>query len=339
MFYSTKNFRSNLFLTIFISVAILAGGFSIFEFKKFDKEISQTLLAQTSIFPMAKEKPITLIFVGDIMLDRGVEYMVEKYGEGDYQFPFLKIAKDLKRADILFGNLEGPISDKGIKVGSIYSFRSDPKAIEGLTFAGFDFLSVANNHMFDYGRKALEDTFLRLKADGINYVGAGFNEKEAYLPVIKEVKGTKMAFLAYTNLGSPFWEAKGNNSGISWLEKERLEKDVKEAKKQAEIVIVSFHYGEEYFSEPTDFQVYISKAAIDAGADLVIGHHPHVVQKIEKYKEGWIAYSLGNFVFDQGFSEETMRGLLLKVLIEDDKIKKIIPVKIKINNFFQPEIQ
>jgi len=285
------------------------------------------------------KKPITLFFIGDIMLDRGVEYMIVKEGKGDYKFPFLKIADYLEEADILFGNFEGPISNKGIKVGSIYSFRTDPKAIEGLVFAGFDILSEANNHVFDYGREAMEDTFSRLKASGIDYVGAGFNEKEAYSPVIKEIRRVRIAFLAYTNLGSSSWKAINERSGIAWLEEQRMKEEIKKAKDLADIVIVSFHYGEEYFLEPVSFQVSISKTAIDSGADLIIGHHPHVIQPVEKYKDAYIAYSLGNFIFDQGFSEKTMEGLLLKVLIEDKEIKELIPIKFEINQFFQPEIK
>ncbi|PIV45302.1 MAG: hypothetical protein COS25_00520, partial [Candidatus Nealsonbacteria bacterium CG02_land_8_20_14_3_00_37_10] len=106
---------------------------------------------ETSTLLVGEEQPIKIILVGDIMLDRGVEYMVEKEGKGDFRFPFIKIADYLKGADIVFGNLEGVISDKGIKVGSIYSFRANPKAIEGLIFAGFNVLSLANNHAFDYG--------------------------------------------------------------------------------------------------------------------------------------------------------------------------------------------
>ncbi len=330
-----KKFKS-LFLFIFLLVSALAGSFFIFELLNFEKEISKIYFAQFSILPK-RENKITLIFVGDIMLNRGVEYMVKKYGKGDYKFPFLKIVDFLKEADILFGNLESPISDKGKKVGSIYSFRTEPKAIEGLKFAGFDILSVANNHIFDYGREAMEDTFLRLKEAGIDYLGGGFDEKEAYFPIIKEIKKTKIAFLSYTNLGSPFWKAEGKRSGIAWLEKERMEKEIKKAKEKADLVIVSFHFGEEYFSKPTNFQIQISKAAINAGADLVIGHHSHVIQPIEKYKGKYIAYSLGNFVFDQKFSKETMKGLMLKVLIENSKIKEVVPIEIKINKYFQPE--
>ncbi|MCH8741307.1 CapA family protein [Patescibacteria group bacterium] len=278
------------------------------------------------------------------MLDRGVEFTVNKYGEKDWRFSFLEIADDLKEADILFGNLEGPISDKGTKVGSIYSFWADPQAIKGLSFAGFDILSVANNHMFDYGREAMQDTFLRLKEAEIDYIGGGFNEKEAHSPLIRKIRGptlgqVKVAFLAYTNLGSENWAAKGDNSGIAWLTKERLEKDIKETKKQADIVVISMHFGEEYQSQPTPEQKFFSRLAIDSGADLVIGHHSHVIQEIEKYNEGYIDYSLGNFVFDQGFSEETMRSLMLKVFIEDGKIKEVVPIEIKINNFFQPSLE
>jgi len=294
--------------------------------------------------PPAPEVPktITLFLVGDIMMDRGVEYMIKKEGGGDFRFPFLKIAKDLKEADILFGNLESPISDKGTKVGSIYSFRTDPKAIEGLTFAGFNILSLANNHALDYGRDAFEDTLKRLKESNINYVGAGFNENEAYSPIVKEINGIKIGFLAYTNLGSPYWKATENSLGIGWVDWNNIEKiknEIENAKSEVDILIVSLHSGEEYSLKPTQFQVEFSKMATDAGADLIIGHHPHIIQKNEKYGNGWIFYSLGNFVFDQNFSEETLQGEMVKVLIENGKIKKVIPINIEINKFFQPEIK
>ncbi len=331
----SKKIQSFLFFLIFLLIAILVGNFLIFEIQRFEKEIS---LAQIlTNFPKKKQKPITLIFVGDLMLDRGVEYMIEKYGEGDYRFPFLKIAGFLQGPDILFGNLEGPISDEGVKVGSIYSFRHDPKAIDGLAFAGFNIISVANNHIFDYGREAMEDTFKRLKEAKIDYVGGGFNENEAQSPIIKEIEDTKIAFLAYTNLGSEYWAAQGEKSGIAWLNEANLKKDITLAKNQADLIMVSMHFGEEYQTSPTKEQEYFAHLAIDSGADLIIGHHPHVIQPIEKYQNGWIAYSLGNFVFDQGFSEQTMRGILLKVLIENNEIKKLIPIDIKINKYFQPE--
>ncbi len=304
-----------------------------------DAKINSLYLQAVINRPFSKKiNFVTLFFVGDIMLDRGVELEIKKNGNSDFKFPFLKIGKDLKEADILFGNLEGPISDKGQKVGSIYSFRMDPKSVDGLLFAGFDILSVANNHIFDYSRVAMEDTFSRLKKAGIDYVGAGLNEIEAYLPKIKEINSTRIAFLAFNDLGSPYWEAKGERSGMALLDKDKLEKSIKNAKNQADLVVVSMHFGEEYKTSPTPEQKELARLAVDLGANLVIGHHPHVIQPLEKYKEGWIAYSLGNFIFDQSFSEETMEGLMLKVLVRDKKIAEIVPIKIKINQYFQPEI-
>ncbi len=286
-----------------------------------------------------EDTAIILFAVGDIILDRGVELNIKKNGNGDFRFPFLRIADDLKEADILFGNLEGLISDQGENVGSIYSFRANPEAIEGLKYAGFDVLSLANNHMLDYGRDALEDTFKRLKEAGIDYVGAGLNEQEAYSPLIKEVKETKIAFLAYTDLGPESWKATNEYSGMAWINEEdmeRVKKDIEKAKEESDILIISLHSGKEYSTTPSSFQSYFFKACIDAGADMGIGHHPHVVQDVEKYGDGWIAYSLGNFVFDQGFSEETMESCLLRITIKDKKIEQVSCQKVKISDFFQP---
>ena len=269
-----------------------------------------------------------------MVFDRGVQYMIEKEGGGDFKFPFLKIADELNRADIVFGNLEGPISDKGTKVGSIYSFRNDPEAIEGLIFAGFNVISLANNHAFDYSKVALEDCLTRLSAAGIAYAGAGFDEKEAFSPTIKEINGTKIGFLAYTNLGPEVWRAQGENSGIAWISDELLgnaEQQIRKAKQVSDVLIVSLHAGEEYQEAPTQFQIDFNKMAEEAGADLVVNHHPHVIQQD--------FYSLGNFIFDQGFSEETMKSKVIEVKIQDKKIKSVLTKKIKINEFFQPEIE
>jgi len=286
-----------------------------------------------------KESPTsTLLFTGDIMLDRGVEDYINREGKGDYKFPFLKIADYLQKADILVGNLEGPISDKGVKAGSIYSFRMDPKAIGGLTYAGFDILSLSNNHMLDYTKEALTNTLSRLEEAKIDHTGGGLNQDEAYSPVIKELNGTKIAFLSYTNLGSPNWAAGTTTAGIAWLTEEKLEQGIESAKEKADIVIVSFHIGEEYKAEPDTAQKHFSQLAIDYGADAVISHHPHVVQKQEIYKGKHIFYSLGNFVFDQGFSKETMEGQIVKISIKEGEIQEVTPIKIKMNEFFQPEI-
>lgn len=334
-----KKRRPLFFILFILLLSFIVGSFFILEIQKTKKEIVGTSSSQPPLTRFKKsEKQINLFFVGDIMLDRGVEWAVQKYGQGDWKFPFLKISNELKEADILSGNLEGPISDKGRKVGSIYSFRANPEAIQGLKYAGFDILSVANNHIFDYSREAMEDTFLRLKEASIDYVGGGFNNKEAYSPIIKEINNKKIAFLSYTNLTPESWEAEEERSGIALADEERIKENIKDAKKRADFVVVSFHFGDEYQVTSNSSQKLLAKTAIDSGANLVIGHHPHVIQEIEQYRDGYIAYSLGNFVFDQGFSEETMKGLLWKVVIKGGRIKEVIPVEIKINQFFQPEV-
>ncbi|MEK9154632.1 MAG: CapA family protein [Patescibacteria group bacterium] len=290
------------------------------------------------IIDFKKQEPITLIFVGDIMLDRGVANQIKK--NSDYYFPFLKTAEILRSADLTFGNLEGPISSSGRNQGSIYSFRAEPSVVEGLRFAGFDVLSVANNHIMDWGREALEDTVDILEANGIKSIGAGKNFFEANNFTIKEIKGTKVAFFAFTDLYPKSLEADVNSAGISSFDAERVKNEIWLIKnlKVADIVVVSFHWGKEYETRSNSFQQKIGRDLINSGADIIIGHHPHVVQEIERYKSGWIAYSLGNFVFDQNFSDGTKEGLALFAEIRDKKIISFNPLEIKINPYFQPEI-
>jgi len=306
-----------------------------------DNERDSLLLSVDKEQESSNDSEINLFFVGDIMLGRGVEYMINKEGRGDFKFPFLKIANKPKESDILFANLEGPISDKGVRVGSIYSFRFKPEAVDGLIYGGLDILSLANNHMFDYQNVALENTMKILKENNIDYIGAGFNKEEAFSLKIKEIKNTKIGFLAYTNLGPENWKAGERNSGIAWIGENDIGEVIgyiEKAKEKIDVLIISLHAGEEYKKNPTPFQASFAESCIENGADLVIGHHSHVVQRIEKYKDGWIAYSLGNFVFDQGFSEETMKSIILKVIIKDKKIKEIFSEDIEINKYFQPEL-
>ncbi len=282
--------------------------------------------------PEIIESPeLKLYFVGDIMLDRGVLHYIKK--NNDWNWPFLKIANDLQEADLVFGNLESMISNKGHNVGSIYSFRAPPETLQGLIYASFDVLSVANNHSFDYTVQAFSDTLERLEKANISYTGGGFNTEEAHSVVIKEIKDTKIGFLGYTSVGSVNWQAKEDVPGIAWMDFNRLdilERDINKAKEKVDILIVSFHFGIEYEKQPSQEQVILAESALKYGADIIAGHHPHVVQPLEKKEKGIIAYSLGNFVFDQYFSEETMRGAILKVIVQDKKIidSELIPTKL-----------
>lgn len=279
-------------------------------------------------------EPVTLFFVGDIMLSRLIGDIMAR--NNDWRYPFLETAEFLKNMDVTFGNLEGPISARGMKVGSIYSFRSDPRAIEGLLYAGFDVLSIANNHIWDYGADAARDTLTIVKKAGIGIVGGGEDYSEAHKPLIKDVKGTKVAFLGYTDLISSSLGSKTSKPAIAYLNIEQAVTDIKEARKLADFVVISLHWGNEYETTHNRNQEKVAKALIDAGAQLIIGHHPHVVQSVEEYKGGYIAYSLGNFVFDQNFSPDTKKSLTLKVILKDKKISQVEQIKIGFTSSYQP---
>lgn len=292
-----------------------------------------------------KNRTFTLLFAGDIMLSRSVGKIMES--RRDYKYPFLKIADFINNADLAFANLEGPVSARGRNQGSIYSFRADPRAVEGLLFAGFDIVSLANNHIWDWGSEALSDTVRLLKEKSIETAGAGRNEDEANSPVIiiagdgdgkppAKNEFLKIGFLAYTNLYPEGLEARGENPGVSHFNPDGIKEAIRRLRREADIAVVSLHWGEEYKTVSNADQRRMARAFIDSGADLIIGHHPHVPQEVEKYKNGWIVYSLGNFVFDQSFSEETMGGLMARVLVENKKIIRLEPLQIKISGTFQP---
>ena len=208
-----------LFAIVGTIYAILFGGTFFFWHDKF-LLFPKLSLGETKLSLDNDTDTITLLFAGDIMLDRGVEFYINQHN--DWKLPFLHIADTLKNADLTFGNLESVISDKGENQGSIYSFRADPKALEGLIFAGFDVLSVANNHSLDYGSDALLDSIQRLKDSGIVPIGGGSNRYEANAPVFKryytskyDSAGTIIAILAYTTMGSPLWHLPVGHLGTS----------------------------------------------------------------------------------------------------------------------------
>lgn len=301
-----------------------------------DKTESRIKAVPATAIKFVKEEtlPSTLLFVGDVMLDRGIERIARK--KNDWRYPFLKVTKLLSDSDLLFGNLESPISNRGRKAGSIYSFRADPYVLQGLIAAGFDVMSFANNHVWDYGREAFTDTLLFLNKVGIGYVGAGFDYKEAHKPLVKNIRGTKIAFLAYTKLIPVSLTRENSTPAVAYLELSQVKADIEKAAALADIVVVSYHWGQEYKTTHSSFQEKIARASIDAGATLVIGHHPHVVQGVEKYKNGYIAYSLGNFIFDQNFSRPTSKGLLLKTEIVGKSITNVQLIEVSFNQTFQP---
>lgn len=260
---------------------------------------------------------VTLSFVGDIMMARGVRNSVVKNFNNDYSALFEK-TNQLKKSDIVFGNLEGTASDQGVDQKNLYSFRMDPGVITALKGAGFSVLSVANNHVADWGREAFVDTLYRLKENEINYTGGGHNKEEAKTPVIVEKYGMKIGFLGFSDKGPNYMTASEEKAGVLLASDPNFDEIIKNAAQQVDYLIVSFHFGEEYQNTHDTRQENLSHRAIDAGAKIAIGHHPHVVQDTEVYKDGFIAYSLGNFIFDQSWSKPTMQGMILEIKLNRD---------------------
>lgn len=328
------------------SIAILATlGFALGFFVtktlagvKSDKNITtaQTALTETINQEPPQIKNTTLYFVGDMMLDRSVRTSVVKNFNGDYNKLFINLG-ELKNADILFANLEGDVSDKGNNVGSKYSFRMDPLVLPALKEAGFDIVSFANNHVGDWNITAFKDTLTRLSENGILQTGAGLTKDEAENPTIIEKNGVKFGFLGFSDVGPNWIKATSANPGILLASDPRLGEIVKNAKAKVDVLITSFHWGIEYKKVHNARQETLAHTAIDNGADMVIGHHPHVIQDIGVYKDKPIVYSLGNFIFDQYFSKDTMEGMLYEAVFEGKDLKETKSRLIKLNSKYQPE--
>lgn len=296
------------------------------------KEEAQAVLEKPNL-PVPEQPLVHLVAVGDMMLSRNVGQKMVKYN--DYQYPFRKMGQFLQNADITFGNLESPLlAGEPVHTPSMV-FRADPECAGALTTVGFDVLSLANNHIMNQGDKGLKKTLELLEQEGIQGIGAGLNREMAHQAAIVERNNLKIAFLAYTYAGNT--EAKENNAGAAIMNIEDLKSDLGKAKKEADLVIVSMHAGTEYKRAPNAGQIAFARQAIDAGADLVIGHHPHWFQTVEKYKGKYIIYSLGNFVFDQMWSEETREGMVADIYLDRDGVVELNFLPVKIFDYSQPQ--
>lgn len=338
-----KSKKLGAFVPATLIVVIAMAGFFVFKPQLLKAPVNQNISQQPTSEDSKNQNPaqenpeVSLIAVGDIMLAREVANRYK--AQGDINYPFLKTASLLKGADITFGNLENPITSGAPVATSSMVFRADPGVEQALKSAGFDILSLANNHMSDQGHQGVLDTIKYLNAAQIKFVGAGKNINEANQAVFIESKGFKFAFLAYndSDVVPPNYEASADKAGTAFMRVEKMRQAISMAKTQADFVIVSMHSGVEYVLNPNERQTQFARAAIDAGAELVIGHHPHVTQPIEKYKGKYIFYSLGNFVFDQMWSHETRRGAIMEIAFNKNGVKSLKPYPILIHNYSQPD--
>jgi poly-gamma-glutamate capsule biosynthesis protein CapA/YwtB (metallophosphatase superfamily) len=273
--------------------------------------------------------------VGDVMLAR---QLGQHLAAGEVAYPFALVADALRSADLTLGNLECTISDGGAPLPKSYRFRAPPPAAESLALAGFDLMTLANNHSLDYGPAALADTLGLLDSAGIAHVGAGANAVAAHAPAVFERNGLRLAFLGYADVPveRSGWDARSviateASPGIAWADLDQIAADVAAARSQADVVVVLMHGGYEYYDRPNAIQVAIAHAAIEAGAALVIGAHTHTLQGVEWYHGGLIAYSLGNFAFEMDRSHDSA---ILRVTLSPQGVQALdwLPVVLDPND-------
>jgi poly-gamma-glutamate synthesis protein (capsule biosynthesis protein) len=258
-------------------------------------------------------RPLVLAAAGDVTPGEGVSATVDREGEA---YPWTGVARVLRKADIATVNLEGAISERGVAAaGKEYHFRGGPGLLRGAAqVAGIDLVTVANNHSLDYGREAFLDTLAAAHAAGLKTVGGGATIDLARRPAILEAGGLRIAVLGYSDVRPLGFDAGPDWAGTAPADPYAIATDVAAARRRADLVVVWFHWGHELEQTPDGQQQALAAAALDAGASVVLGAHPHVLQPIARRGRTLVAWSLGNFVFPSGRPQTRSTGVLLTTL-------------------------
>ncbi len=302
----------------FRTLFILAIAFLVF---------SNNLLAQSN------QNNVTLFFAGDVNLARHLK----KHLNERWTYPFKNIPW-FKDADISVVNLENPLTTAENARKKKYVFKAPPHFARILKLGGVDLVNIANNHIYDYGAEGLLQTLNALEKEDLKYVGAGRNIEEARKPAIFLVKGLKIGFLAYygVNAHEECHPATVDSPGTALRQLRVIRSDVRKLRPQVDFLVVIFHWGFEKEHIPRQHQIDFAHRVIDYGTDLVVGHHPHVLQGIEKYGDGVIVYSLGDFIFGGRYTPY-YESAVLKVTLPVQDLKEwnveVIPVGVK---YWQP---
>lgn len=280
--------------------------------------------AETTELPeeiIPEQEPVTLLFTGDVLLS---DYVLNNYDHSGIEGVLSpELLEELRNSDVTVINNEFPFSTRGSQApDKQYTFRVNPKYISILTEMGVDIAGIANNHVLDYGPDALLDTFATLDQANIDYMGAGNDLARASALITKEIGGQTFGFLAASRvIPVVSWDIKNASPGVfTTYDPTILLSCIQAAKESCDYLTVFVHWGIERDAYPQDYQVTMAKQYIDAGADLVIGSHPHVLQGISYYKNKPICYSLGNFIFNRD-------------------IPKTAAVKVTIDGKNEPEIR
>jgi len=293
------------------------------------------LLFSSPLISAPGDSLVTLCFTGDVTFANHFEQHVQN--RFDYPFKYLNV---LRKADLAMVNLENPLTRFNRPRDKAFVFKARPEYVRVLQDGGIDIVNLANNHIYDYGPQGLFDTIGFLDKAQIAHVGAGPNMPAARRPVIRTVKNITVAFLGYYGLRphSGCHPASKDSAGTALRFLPYIRKDIRKIRNRVDYVIVSFHWGIEKEHYPQEDQIYFAHKTIDYGADAVIGHHPHVLQGIERYKGKIIAYSLGNFIFggnSRRYETSAVLELSLSRAPKAPIAARIIPIEIEL---WQPRI-
>ncbi len=287
----------------------------------------------------------TVTVAGDIMLGR----RVATEAPGGSATTLRPLSRRLAAADLTIGNLESTLSDDGFPSQGDDSFAADPSVLSALDDAGFDLLSLANNHTGDYGEQALRQTLHAIDASPIRSVGAGRNANEAWRPVVLTADGVSVGFVAFNAIGETP-RATRSRPGAAEIRMQprtgpldrsdltRTSGIVQALSARTDITIVLPHWGDQYTNQPVADQRIVGAALVEAGADLVVGGHPHWVQGVQLHRGRVIAHSLGNFVFDMDFSRQTQEGALLELVFWGDRLRGMRLAPYVIGGDFAPRL-
>ncbi len=273
-----------------------------------------------------REHPVKLAFFGDLMM-AGMDRV--KWIKDDPLFPFRGTLDILREADVAVANLECPFGSSGKPVeGKEFTFLGNPKLLSYAREAGFDGFGLANNHIMDYGAVALEQTIHLLDSLGIKHCGAGANLKLARRPMVFDVRGRKIAVFAYSNtLPKSYW-ATSKRPGTAYGSENFIRKDIERVRDSVDFIVVFFHWGAERLDTPKTYQKRLAHIAIESGADLVIGSHPHVVQGVEVYRGRPIFYSLGNYAFRSRTNSASGMAVTAEIW-RDSVVYHIVPLEVR----------
>lgn len=279
-------------------------------------------------------EPIELLFVGDILMDWSTKETMNQKG---VDYPFFHVKKEISAADIAVANLENPLTtrdDTFKDQNQLYNFKSNPEHIQGVINAGFDLVSLANNHALDYGQEGLVDTIETLKENKLDYIGVGKTKEEAFQAKEYQLKGKKIKIMSASRfVPSAGWYSfhKRTKAAIAGAyDLDYLVQKVKEEKEQTDFLVLFLHWGVEKTTTPAEYQKVYVKQLVEAGVDAIIGSHPHWLQGFEYYEGVPVAYSLGNFLFPNYVNGNAAETGLLTLRLENNRVSmKFKPYQIK----------